>query len=174
MKVILYMAQTINGIIARTNYEEDFLSNENWRVFLDFVKDSGCFVVGRKTYEEVRKWKDYNFNNINAVKIIISNSPDFKLDKGYILATSPEEAIQKASKLGFKKILLTGGGAINSAFMKKRLVDEIILNIEPFVLGNGIRIFSQEDFEYKLNLINIKKLDSGIIQLNYKIKNSKA
>jgi len=124
MKVILYMAETINGIIARTNYGEDFLSHENWRVFLDLVKDSGCFVVGRKTYEEVRKWKDYNFNRIKAVKIIISNSSDFKLDKGYILATSPEEALQKASKLGFKKILLTGGGTLNSAFIKKGLVDE--------------------------------------------------
>ncbi|MBI2106713.1 hypothetical protein HYT57_01900 [Candidatus Woesearchaeota archaeon] len=86
MKVILYMAQTINGIIARNNYEEDFLSHENWEVFLGLVKDMGCFVVGRKTYEEVKKWKDYNFDKINATKIIISNIPDFKLDKGYVLA----------------------------------------------------------------------------------------
>ena len=169
MKVILYMAQTINGIIARNNYEEDFLSHENWKVFLGLAKDMGCFVVGRKTYEEVKKWKDYNFDKINATKIIISNSPDFKLDKGYTLATSPEEAIKKASKLGFKKILLTGGGTINSAFMKNGLVDEIIIDIEPFVLGNGIRILSQEDFESRLKLLNVTKLKSEIIQLHYKI-----
>jgi len=163
------MAQTINGIIARNNYDEDFLSHENWKVFLSLVKDLGCFVVGRKTYEEVKKLKDYNFDKINTTKIIISNNPDFKLDSGYILATSPKDAIQKASKLGFDKILLTGGGTINSAFMKKSLVDEIIIDIEPFVLGNGIRIFSQEDFESRLKLFNVKKLKSGIIQLHYKI-----
>ena len=163
------MAQTINGIIARNNYEEDFLSHENWKVFLGLVKDMGCFVVGRKTYEEVKKWKDYNFDKINATKIIISNNPDFKLNREYILATSPEEAIQKASKLGFKKILLTGGGTINSAFMKNGLVDEIIIDIEPFVLGHGIRIFSQGDFESRLKLLNVKKLKSGITQLHYKI-----
>lgn len=170
MKVILYMAHTINGIIARNNYDEDFLSHENWKVFLSLVQDIGCFVVGRKTYEEVKKWKDYNFDKIKATKIIISSNPDFKPDGGYILATSPTDAIQKASKLGFKKILLTGGGTINSAFMKKGLVDEIIIDIEPFILGNGIRIFSQENFESKLKLLKVKKLKSGIVQLHYKVK----
>jgi len=77
--------------------------------------------------------------------------------------------LKKASKLGFKKILLSGGGTINSAFMKDSLVDEIIINVEPFVLGNGIRIFSQENFESKLRLLDVKRLKSGIIQLRYKI-----
>jgi dihydrofolate reductase len=163
------MAQTINGIIARNNYDEDFLSHENWKVFLGLTKEMDCFIVGRKTYEEVKKWKEYNFDKIKATKIIISNNPDFKLNKGYTLASSPEDALKKASKLGFKKILLSGGGTINSAFMKDSLVDEIIINVEPFVLGNGIRIFSQENFESKLRLLDVKRLKSGIIQLRYKI-----
>ena len=145
MKVILYMAQTLNGIVARSNYKEDFLSHENWRVFLDLASDIGCFVVGRKTYEEVKKWKEYNFDEIKAVKIVISNNLGYKLDKGYLLATSPEEAIQKASKLGFRKILLAGGGKINSSFMNNKLVDEIIINVEPHILGKGITVLSQED-----------------------------
>lgn len=171
MKVILYMAQTINGIVARNNYNEDFLSDENWEVFLGLVKETGCFVVGRKTYEEAKKSKDYNFDKIKATKIIISNNPAINLDAGYTLANSPEDAFKKASKLGFKKILLTGGGKINSAFIKSGLIDEIIINIEPFVLGKGVRIFSEDDFENELKLLEVKKLKSGIIQLHYKIIN---
>ena len=53
--------------------------------------------------------------------------------------------------------------------MKNRLVDEMIIDIEPFVLGNGIRIFSREDFESKLKLLDVKKLKSGILQLHYKV-----
>jgi len=71
MKVILYMAQTINGIIARNNYDEDFLSHENWKVFLGLTKEMDCFIVGRKTYEEVKKWKEYNFDKIKAIKDIL-------------------------------------------------------------------------------------------------------
>lgn len=169
MKVILYMAQTMNGIIAREDYGEDFLSDENWKVFFALTKETGCFIVGRKTYEEVKKWKDYNFDNIKATKIIVSNKSNFNLGKGYLLANSPRDALRKASESGFKKVILTGGGKINTAFMKERLVDEIIVNIEPFVLGNGIKIFSEEDFENKLSLIDTKVLKSGIVQIHYKI-----
>lgn len=161
------MAQSVNGIVARENYNEDFLSDENWKVFLGLVKETGCFIVGRKTYQEVKKWKEDNFDKVNATKIIVSGETSLKLDKGYILASSPKDALQKASQLGFKKVLLTGGGRLNSAFMKEGLVDELIINLEPCVLGKGVRIFSEGEFESKLKLIETKKLSSGIVQLHY-------
>ena len=167
MKVILYMAQSINGYIARENHEEDFLSHENWILFLRLVKYCGCFIIGRKTYEEVKKWKEYNFDNIKAVKIIISKNPNYKLDRGYVLAKSPKDALKLANK--FKNVLLTGGGTINSAFMKQNLVDEIIVNVEPYILGRGIKIFAEEDFENKLKLQDVRKSKSGIVQLKYKV-----
>lgn len=162
------MAQTINGIIARKNYDEDFLSHQNWEVFVKLAEDIGCFIVGRKTYEEVKKSEEYNFDSAKAKKIIVSRDKRPKLTAGYISANSPEDALDKASELGFSKVLLTGGGTLNSAFMKAGLVDEIIINIEPFILGRGIRIFSEETFENKLGLTNVKKLN-GIVQLHYKV-----
>lgn len=169
MKVILYMAQTVNGIIARENFEEDFLSNENWKVSMGLINKYKCFIIGRKTYEEVKKWKDFNFDDIKSVKIVVSRDNNFRVDKSYLIASSPQDAMGKANKLGFKKIILTGGGSINSSFMKAGLIDEIIVNIEPFVLGKGVKIFSEENFENKLKLLKIKKLKSGIVQLHYKV-----
>ncbi|MDP3734126.1 MAG: dihydrofolate reductase family protein [Nanoarchaeota archaeon] len=169
MKVILYMAQTINGIIARENYNEDFLSHQNWNIFVTLAEDIGCFIVGKKTYEVVKKWEKYNFDSLNAKKIIVSRGKMSKLKNSYIYAHSPKEALDKAFELGFRKVLLAGGGTLNSSFIKAGLVDEIILNIEPFVLGRGIRIFSEEAFENKLQLRNVKKLN-GIVQLHYKVR----
>ncbi|MBI2669091.1 dihydrofolate reductase [Candidatus Woesearchaeota archaeon] len=169
MKVILYAAQTVNGIIARENYDEDFLSHKNWEVFAELAEDTGCFIAGRKTYEEVKKWKDDNFDSLKARKIIVSRSKTPKLAAGYISARSPKDALHHASELGFTNVLLAGGGTLNSAFMKAGLVDEIIINIEPYVLGKGIRIFSEETFENKLRLMNVKKVN-GIIQLQYKVE----
>jgi len=167
MKVILYMVQTPNGIIARENGEEDFLSDKNLLTFYKLAKDFGCFIIGSKAYGAVKKWADCPFDNVSAKTIVVSTDKTFKVKKGYTLANSPEDALFKASSLGFNRVILTGGGAINSSFMRKKLVDEIILNIEPFVLGKGIKIFSEEDFEFKLKLKDIKKLDSGIVQVRY-------
>ena len=169
MKVILFMAQSINGMIARRNGSEDFLSDANWQTFSSLAKQHQCVIVGRKTYDEVKKWKEYNFDNVKAKKIIVSRDKKSKLTTGYISAGSPNDALKKASKLGFKKVLLTGGGTLNSAFMKNKFVDEIIINIEPYVLGRGIKIFSEETFENKLQLVKVTKLN-GIVQLHYKVE----
>ena len=37
MKVILYMAMSLNGYIARENGDEDFLSHENWNTFCELA-----------------------------------------------------------------------------------------------------------------------------------------
>jgi len=170
MKVVLYMAMTANGIIARKNYEEDFLSDKNWHVFRNLAQKAGCLVVGRKTYDIVKKkYKKYSFEDIKAKKMVVSRNPKFR-PQGYIVSRSPKDAINKAKKQGVKTLILTGGGNLNASFMKSNLVDEIILNIEPAVLGKGIPVFAEDNFEARLNLISTKKLKSGIVQLHYNVR----
>lgn len=55
MKVTLFMAMSLNGIIARKNGDEDFLSSNNWNSFSELVKTFKNFIIGRKTFEAVKK-----------------------------------------------------------------------------------------------------------------------
>lgn len=174
MKTILYMAITPNGIIARENGEEDFLSHKGWETFAELAKKYGNFIVGRKTYEAVKKWdEDYSFDDLTEIeKIIISQDSLYQLDEGYALAQSPQDAIEKLKEKGFENILVAGGSATNTAFMKEGLLDEILLNIEPAIVGEGISLFSSADFESRLKLLEMKKLDDDIVQLHYEVKRS--
>ncbi len=169
MKVVLYMAMSLNGVIATENHSEDFLSHENWHTFVQLAEKTGCFIVGRETYDEVKKWPAYNFDNVNAKKLVISKNMNLKDYESYFFASSPRAALEKAKSLGYNKVLLTGGSTINSAFMKNKLINEVIINIEPYVLGRGIKIFAEDNFEQRLKLFKTKKLSSGIIQLHYKV-----
>ena len=171
MKTTLYMAISANGIIATETGDEEFLSHENWEKFCGLAREFGNFVVGRKTYEAVKKWNDgYNFDDLVGIeKIIISQDQNFKLDEGYALAISPEDALAKLSKKGFDKALVTGGASINSAFAKAKVLDEIILNIEPIFVGKGIPLFAPQDFELNLQLISSDKTDKGITTLSYSV-----
>lgn len=162
------MAQTINGIIAREDYKEDFLSDKNWDAFVKLVEKIGCFIIGRKTYEEVKKLDDYNYEDIDSKKIVVSDK-QIKLDKNYVLANSPKDALKKASDMGFKEIIVTGGSTLNASFIKENLIDEIILNVEPVILGMGIKLFREGNFESKLKFIDSKKISKDIIQLHYKV-----
>lgn len=170
MKVILHMAISLNGIIATPDNQEEFLSHANWIEFVKAVKKSGCLIWGRKTYELVRLWeKSYLEPFKNIVKVIISRDKNLKLDSGFILAGSPQEALQLLKIKGFKKVILTGGATNNSAFAKLNLIDEVILDIEGVIVGKGIPLFYPEGFELKLHLKSVEKVTDNIIQVHYKV-----
>lgn len=169
MKTTLYMAISANGIIATESGNEDFLSHQNWEMFCDLAREFGNFIVGRKTYEAVKRWDDgYDFDDLVGVeKIIISKNKNLELDEGYILASSPNDALSKLSDKGFEKSLITGGANINSEFAKANLLDEVMLNVEPVLVGKGIPLFAPQDFEIKTKLVSVKQSESGIVTLKY-------
>lgn len=74
------------------------------------------------------------------------------------------------SKKGHDQVLVTGGASVNSSFLKNGLVDEIVLNIEPTVVGKGIPLFAPEEFEVKLNLVETKELEGGVQQVTYSVQ----
>lgn len=169
MKTTLYMAISANGIIATESGNEDFLSHQNWEMFCELAREYGNFIVGRKTYEAVKKWDDgYNFDDLVGIeKIIISQNKVFDLAEGYTLASSPQEALAKLSEKELEKALVTGGAKINSEFAKANLLDEVMLNVEPVLIGKGIPLFAPQDFEIKTKLASVKQSESGILTLKY-------
>jgi len=171
MKVTLYMAISANGFIARENGDEDFLSHENWNKFCDLANKHKSFIVGRKTYEAVKNWKDgYGFDDLDIEKIVVSQDPLYSLDSSYTLASSPQDALAKLTEKGFRETLLTGGSALNTAFAKAGLIDEIILNVEPVIIGKGVPLFSLEEFELSTELVTTSRSEAGIVTLHYKMK----
>lgn len=168
MKVTLYMAMSLNGYIAEENGSEDFLSHANWEKFCSLAQEYGNFIVGRKTYEAVKSWNEgFGFDDLKGIKkVIISQDNDYKLSDGYILASSPKDALTKLQEC--KSILVTGGSTINTAFMQENLLDELILNIEPALIGKGVPLFAQNDFSKKLNFVSSDE-SNGVVTLHYKV-----
>jgi hypothetical protein len=50
-------------------------------------------------------------------------------------------------------------------------VDELIMVIEPFLFSAGLPLFNEVDFEHRLTLQEVKKLNENTIQLRYLIAN---
>lgn len=171
MKVTLFMAISVNGMITRNNGSEDFLSNKNWNSFCKIAKKTKNIIVGRKTYEAVTNWnEDFNFDDLTKVTKVVVSKKKKKTIKGYNFVSSPKEALKLLKKKGFKDVLITGGSKLNSSFAKRGLINEIVLNIEPAVIGKGIPLFSKEKFDLKLKVIKIKKLENNLIQIHFTVK----
>ena len=66
-------------------------------------------------------------------------------------------------KKGMKKILLEGGGTLNWSFLKRGLVDELIITITPYILGGSDSVTLVEGSGFK-NLFSMNKLKLEKIQ----------
>lgn len=171
MKVILWMTMALNGVIARDNNEEDFISHDSWLLWLEYVRKAGCVIWGRKTHEIVKTWGKEYFDDLKGTRmVIVSSDPNYQVGEGFVLATSPEDALSILVKEGFTMALVTGGSGINSSFAKRNLLDEVMINIESVIVGKGIQLFRPEMFDLPLNLIEMKKSYGSAVLLHYAVK----
>ena len=170
MKTTLFMAVSANGFVARRDGDEDFLPHDGWLKMLEFAKKYGHFIWGRKTYEAVQSWGgDFMKDIENIPTIIVSNGKKSSYPENVAVCSSPIEAMSIVERMGQKKAFLSGGPTLNTAFIKAGLIDEIILNYNPTILANGIKLFSESDFELKLKLEEVKELSSDIVQMRYSV-----
>jgi len=172
MKIILYMAITPNGMIAKENDDTSWVSEVEWQGFSGMIKKHGNMIIGRRTYEIMQKNDEFNKSELNKIKtIVLSNDNSLTIynPEFVSIVQSPKEAINILSNQGFKTAMICGGGGLNSSFMRENLVDEIYLDIEPIIFGRGIKVFAEIDFELKLKLLETKKISDNEIQLHYRV-----
>jgi len=166
MKVILYMAISANGMIAKKDDNTDWISQEEWDSYSSAVRKAGNLIVGRRTYEILTKQPE--FVELKDVKLVVVSEEDIQIvDPEHLVARSPKEAIELLKD--FDRVIIAGGGLLNASFMAESLVDEIYLDIEPRLLGEGIPLFKGREFDRKLELVDFKKISDNEIQLHYRV-----
>jgi dihydrofolate reductase len=166
MKVILYMATTVNGMIADNDDEASFLTAEEAASYCSIVRAAGCLIVGRRTYHILTKQPEYQ--EFKDAKLVVVSNDDVELvAPHHAVAHSPKEAVGLLS--GFAEIIVAGGGVLNASFIADDLIDELYLDIEPAILGDGIPLFKGKSFEKSLELIGQKMLSKNEIQLHYRV-----
>lgn len=169
MKVILYMATTVNGFIAKENDDTTFVSDVEWESLQKMVRRTGDIIIGTRTYEIMSKGNELaKLDGLKAVVVVSDGS--FKTSSpNHFVVNSPKEALALLEREGFREALVAGGGKLNASFMEENPIDEIYLDIEPVALGKGIKLFAEKDFERKLELIGTKKLSPHELQLHYRV-----
>jgi riboflavin biosynthesis pyrimidine reductase len=95
-----------------------------------------------------------------------------KAEKQIFTDQRPEKVLQELERRGQERVLLAGGGKANSSFMKEGLVDEIMIDLMPEVLGKGVDLFSPEDFRANLELEEVEEVSESEVRLLYSVRSS--
>lgn len=160
----MMMAMTLDGKIAKTSdHFPDWTSREDKKAFARISKEHGVVIMGEKTFKTFPSpLKD----RLNVV-FTLENEPK-PIDGVKWVAGEPEKVLAELEKEGHKSALLGGGAYLNGLFLKKKLIDELIVNVEPKIFGDGLSLFGG-DFDINLKLISCEKINEDSVMLRYKV-----
>jgi len=165
IKVILMIAQSVDGIIARhRSHLSDWTSPADKMLFRQVTLQAGVIIMGASTYTTIGKPLPGRLNIVytrNPERFSAAENVVFtRKDPGLLLADLEEQ--------GFEKVFLTGGPMINSLFVRDRLIDEIMLTVSPRTFGRGLSLFA-EPVDLDLELLKFQKLDPNTLFFHYRI-----
>lgn len=169
-KLILYIAMSLDGYIAKPNDDLGFLSvvdkeGEDYG-YADFVSSVDTVIIGRKTYDWVAKQFDFPHAEKRTYVITRTQRPNLG-NLEFYTGSLTELVLKLKAEIG-KSIYCDGGAEIVNDLLKNNLIDEFIISVIPILVGSGKKLFNDGRPEQMLHLVSAKAYDSGLVQLHYK------
>lgn len=169
-KVIVYIASSLDGYIAKPNDDLAFLDRvqkegEDYG-YADFMASVDTVIQGRKTYEWVLKHVP-DFVHADKESYIITRSPRESIGKTSFYTGDLKALVSKLKQQTGKNIFVDGGAEVVNALMQEGLIDEFIVSFIPVMLGEGTKLFKDGRPEQVLKFVSAKTFDTGLVQLHY-------
>ena len=183
-----YVACTVDGFIAREDGSFDFFLMEGEH-FSDLIKsypdtipghlrdtlgvrgENKLFdvvLMGRRTYEvglELGVTSPYSHLKQYLFSHSMKKSPDEQVE---LVSGDALAVVRELKKQTGKDIWLCGGGDLATTLFPE--IDELILKVNPILLGSGIPIFSGAVKQTDLHLAESKSYNNGFVLLRYRLK----
>lgn len=187
-KLVYYIACSLDGFISRENGAlDDFdMGGEHFadllREFPEAIpghlreqlgvdgpnKHFDAVLMGRKTYQiglEIGVTSPYP----HLDQYVVSRSMKTSQDDGVqLVSENPVEFARELKKQSGKDIWLCGGASLALTLLPE--IDEMIVKVNPFIMGSGISLFDGSTAKKNLELQDKKIYDNGFMLLYYVVK----
>ncbi|TSC55390.1 MAG: Dihydrofolate reductase [Parcubacteria group bacterium Gr01-1014_18] len=168
MKTLAIAAQSLDGYIspAAETSTMTWVSAEDKAFFRQFTRECGVVVMGRKTYDTIRKPLPDRLNIVMTCDPLKCESIPGVIE---FTSSTPFEILKNLETRKFEKVAVIGGSGVYTSFAKENLIDELYLTIEPILFGRGIPMFQDLPTPPTLKLLEQRKLGTSSVLLHYKI-----
>jgi dihydrofolate reductase len=166
-KIILYIASSLDGFIARENGEIDWLfdASEMDYGYNDFIQSVDTVLMGRKTYDQVLTFGEYPYKDKKSY--VFTTQQKENDSNAEFVSTDISIFIEEIKKHDGQDLWLVGGAELTKYFLKNKLIDELILFIQPTLIGSGIPLFQGVQEDQQLSLKSHKTYENGMVEFRY-------
>lgn len=166
-KVVLYIATSLDGYIARKDGSVDWLpglDDEDYG-YSSFLATVDTVVMGRVTYEQLLDFGDYPYKGKKGY--VFSSERRGRGPHVEFVNSPPKKFTEGLRDEKGQDIWLVGGAELVDSFLSADLIDQFIISVAPMILGEGIPLFFPDGRERKLRLVGSKSFPSGLVQSVY-------
>jgi dihydrofolate reductase len=177
-KVIVWNMVTLDGYFEGSkpweiDWHEYVWGEELERFSLDQSQEVGALLFGRKTYEGMAGYWQTATGDVaefmNSIpKVVFSNTletagwSNTRLVKG-----SAEEEVARLKQEPGKEMFIFGSANLIGSLTRQGLIDEYRIGLNPLVLGGGTQMFKPSEGRMRLNLLEARPMQSGVVLLRY-------
>ena len=141
---------------------------------VDLYESAYADIMGRTTYEAMAgalPAADHPFTPIlNAARKVVFSRTLETADwaRTTIAAGDTREEIDELRRGGDGHIVVWGGVGFWRSLMQLDLIDELRVDLHPYVVGEGTRPFDGVPKDYRLDLVSSTTFSNGIVGLQYR------
>ena len=176
-EVILYIAASLDGYIARSDGAVDWLDEvavqedgaEEDFGYEEFYAGIGTVLMGRVTYEQILSF-DVDYPYPGTAGYVFSRTRAGQRDENveFVDGADVSQFITYLKETSDKNIWLIGGGLLIREFLRHDLIDKFIITVMPVILGEGIPLFPPPTPQIDLHLVESLSFANGMAQLTYR------
>ncbi|HSB26879.1 MAG TPA: dihydrofolate reductase family protein [Pyrinomonadaceae bacterium] len=175
-RILVYVATSADGYIARTDGSVDWLNRPRTAGdygYSDFVKSVDTILLGRKTYDQsltFGKKGGGGWGSKNRTYVFTHKPPPKSKSKVEFVNEPVKEFATRLRATAGKNIWMMGGAEIIASFLDVEELDEFIIHVIPIFIGEGIPLVAPRHRSVPLDLLSTHAYDDGVVLLHYRVR----
>ncbi len=158
MSVYFYGCITIDGYLADKNHGLDWLYQTGTieeTSYSSFYEKMNINIMGKKTFDEIAKVEDAYLVYPTTKNYVFTHSEKLPVSGFIPVADDVVKFVKGISKN--ENIWVIGGNQILAPLLDNDMVDVMIIQIAPVLLGDGIPLFTQKECMKRFSLVEVNR-----------------
>ncbi|GAB4336339.1 MAG: dihydrofolate reductase family protein [Calditrichia bacterium] len=174
MKLVAYLAVSLDGYIADAEGSVDWLNNlpkpEGSDLgFSDFLSTIDAILMGANTFRTVQSFGMWPYTKpVFVLSHHIKKIPDGFTGKIQLVKGELKAVLRNIADKGFKNIYVDGGTVVQNC-IAQNILDELIITHAPISLGGGIPLFPTGVGILNYEHLSTELPGAGFVKSHYRI-----